>query len=438
MSNRKIIEQLGGLENIETFKLLKEALFIEVSDETKMKLSESQNDVIMFNRTIIFKGQKADEIFAELEQALKKETIEKNNESGLNKVFLFIASLFGPIIPALAGSGILRGILLIALQFGLLNESSTTYLILNAASNVVFYFLPIFLAFTTSNKLGINPISGALIAGALLHPNLIKLGDIGDVIELFNVPVIMLSYSSTIIPIILAILLYYVIYKGLEKYLPDSLKDIVIPLAALLIVFPITLYVIGPLGYHTGQFLANMISFLIEKSGLLTGLIVGGIWAFCIALGLNWAINPIMINNISTFGYDFIRPFTFASNFSVLGIAIGVFLKTKNKRMKNFALSNIITLGISGISEPMLYGVIVKNSKYIICQLIGGAIGSAYIGLMKVTANSFIFGSFLTLPALVGEKPDNFTHAMVGLTLSLVTGAVLAYFVTDRQEALVE
>lgn len=430
------LQKIGGIENIKCFEMRNNKIFTEIIDLEKITFSHNVSEIEIFNNFIIYDGDKSREIYQKLKEInLNNQNKEENN---LNIIFAFIASLFGPIIPALAGSGILRGILLISLQFGILNEESTTYLILNSASNVVFYFLPIFLAFTTSNKLGINPISGALIAGALLHPNIVNLGEIGDVVELFNLPIVIISYSSTIIPIILAILLYYFIYNFLERKLPDSLKDIVIPLSALLLVFPITLYVIGPLGYYTGQFLANMISFLIEKSGLFTGMVVGGIWAFCIALGLNWAINPIMINNISTMGYDFIRPFTFASNFSVLGIAVGVFLKTKNRRLRNFAFSNILTLGISGISEPMLYGVIVKNTKYIVCQLIGGALGSAYIGMMQVTANSFIFGSFLTLPALVGETPDNFIHALIGLAISLITSAILSYFITEVEEALIE
>ena len=173
----------------------------------------------------------------------------------------------------------------------------------------------------------------------------------------------------------------------------------------------------------------------MNTNGTLTGIVMGGIWLIVIATGLNWAINPIMLNNLSIYGYDFIRPFTFASNFATLGTVIGISLATrKNQELKNYASANVFTIAISGMVEPTLYGILFKYRKYFIAQVIGGAVGGAYMGLMGVSANTFVFGSLITLTALVGEEPNNFINGLIGLALSTTTAAVIAFLITKVDE----
>ena len=143
-----------------------------------------------------------------------------------------------------------------------------------------------------------------------------------------------------------------------------------------------------------------------------------------------------MINNIATQGFDFICPLTFACNFGVIGAAIGVWLKTRNKELKSFSLTGVITICLSAIIEPTLFGLLVKNRKIWAAQMIAGAVGGAYLGLTKVFTNAFVFGSVTTFPAFVAKNSNNFLNAMIGLGISVIVGIILGFIVTKKDERL--
>lgn len=438
----EILKNIGGKENIlsqsikgdEVVFLYKDhslvnAIALHSIDEVKRTSLKSENQIIL--------QLNSEEDSRNLHENIKSELADKQKktkEGLLDRVFDFMANVFSPIIPALAGSGILKGILLLLNQFGLLTETNGLYILLTIASDAIFYFLPVILAFSTAQVLKVNPYIGVLISFTLLHPDFVSLFEQSASLEVFNIPVVLISYGSTVLPIILAIVMYSYLYRFLIQKVPESMRIIIVPLATLAIVVPITILVIGPLGFYGGELLAQFVSFLIERNGTLTGLIIGSLWMVIIMAGLNWAINPIMLNNISAYGFDYIRPFTFASNFSTLGVVLGVFLATKQKELKGFSGTNVLTIGISGIIEPTLYGILIKDKRYFIIQIIAGAIGGAYLGFNEVISNAFVFGSFITLPALVSEQPGNLIHGLIGIFLSMTISAFLSYVLTKRAE----
>ncbi|MBC6153259.1 PTS transporter subunit EIIC, partial [Listeria booriae] len=367
---------------------------------------------------------------------------EKNTDSSesiISKIFSSVSAIFAPLLPALAGSGILRGLLILCVQLGWISEDSGTYSILFVTSMSVFYFLPVLLAFTSARRFGASPYISALIGAALIHPDFIALiGNAGNgaTTEFFGMPVVLMNYNSTVVPIILSIWAFSYLYKFLDKKVPENLKLVIIPLVSLAIMVPLTVIIIGPLGVYSGELVANGVNWLIERSGILTGIIVGGGWSVLVSLGIHWAVNPIMINNISMHGFDYIVPFTFACNFAVMGTTIGVYLKAKNSQLRSFAMTGFITIALSAIIEATLFGLLVKNKTLFLAQIIGGAAGGAYLGLMQVVANSFVFGSVITLPAFVGDNPNNFIQAIIGLLISMMVSAILAYSFTSRDERL--
>lgn len=198
---------------------------------------------------------------------------------------------------------------------------------------------------------------------------------------------------------------------------------------------PLTVIVIGPIGVYSGEAIANVVNWLIERSGVLTGILIGGGWSVLVSFGVHWAVNPIMINNISQFGYDYICPLTFACNFAVIGTAIGVYFKARDKKLKGFALTGVITVALSAIIEPTLFGMLVKNKKLFLAQIIAGAVGGAYLGLMKVVTNAFVFGSVTTFPAFI-ENNANIINGVIGLAISVIVGAVLGYIFTNKEDKL--
>lgn len=453
-SAKKILENIGGKENISGMTHCATRLRLNLNDDTKANTSEIRkidgvvNVVNKAGQYQILIGTDVPKLYDEMEKLVDGKNLDnastnndKSSKGIINSVFSAISSIFAPLLPAMAGSGILRGLLLLFVQLGWLSETSGTYQILSAASMAVFYFLPVLLAFTSARRFGADPFISVLIGASLLHPDFIAmLGDIGNgaTTTFIGIPTVLMSYNSTVVPIILAIWVYSYLYKWLDKKIPQTLKLVVLPLVSLVIMVPLTVIAIGPLGVYGGELVASLVNWLIERSSVLAGILVGGGWSVLVSFGIHWAVNPIMINNVATVGFDYIVPFTFACNFATIGVALGVFLKAKNREIRNFSMTGVVTIALSAIIEPTLFGLLVKNKKLFLAQIIGGAVGGAYLGLTKVYANAFVFGSVTTFPAFVGETGANFINAMIGLAISLVVATVLGFVFARRDEKLVD
>ncbi|MBC1609637.1 PTS transporter subunit EIIC [Listeria welshimeri] len=449
---KEILEHIGGAENVANMTHCATRLRLTLKDTSKAddEAVKGINGVInVVNKAGQYQlliGTEVPKLYDEFENLVKgtsnsnfEEKNTDSSESIISKIFSSVSAIFAPLLPALAGSGILRGLLILCVQLGWISEDSGTYSILFVTSMSVFYFLPVLLAFTSARRFGASPYISALIGAALIHPDFIALiGNAGNgaTTEFFGMPVVLMNYNSTVVPIILSIWAFSYLYKFLDKKVPENLKLVIIPLVSLAIMVPLTVIIIGPLGVYSGELVANGVNWLIERSGVLTGIIVGGGWSVLVSLGIHWAVNPIMINNISMHGFDYIVPFTFACNFAVMGTTIGVYLKAKNSQLRSFAMTGFITIALSAIIEATLFGLLVKNKKLFLAQIIGGAAGGAYLGLMQVVANSFVFGSVITLPAFVGDNPNNFIQAIIGLLISMMVSAILAYSFTSRDERL--
>ncbi|MBO0423151.1 PTS transporter subunit EIIC [Enterococcus plantarum] len=452
LAAKEILENVGGPENLANMTHCATRLRLTLKDPSKANdeaVKEIDGVVNVVNKAgqyQILIGTEVPKLYDEFEALVTGEDSNvQANTSGessgnlISAIFSAISAIFAPLLPALAGSGILRGLLILAVQTGILSENSGTYSILNVASMSVFYFLPVLLAFTSARRFGASPYLSALIGAALLNPDFIALmGDTGNgaTTSFLKIPVVLMNYNSTVVPIILSIWAFSYLYKFLDKKVPETLKLVVVPLISLAVMIPLTIIVIGPIGVYSGEAVAQVVNWLIERSSILTGILIGGGWSVLVSLGIHWAVNPIMINNVSTYGFDYIVPFTFACNFAVIGTTIGVYCKARNKKLRSFAVTGLVTIALSAIIEPTLFGLLVKNKKLFLAQIIGGAVGGAYLGLMKVVTNAFVFGSVTTFPAFVTDNASNFIQAMIGLAISLVTSAVLAYMFTEKDELL--
>lgn len=449
---KNILEKIGGAENVRNMTHCATRLRLTLHDTAKAddQAVENIDGVInVINKAGQYQlliGTEVGKLYDEFEPLVKGNessgspiTEEQASGSIISSIFSAVSAIFAPLLPVLAGSGILRGLLILFVQLGIISEDSGTYSILFVASMSVFYFLPVLLAFTSARRFGASPYISALIGAALINPDFIALmGGAGNgaTTEFFGIPVVLMNYNSTVVPIILSIWAFSYLYKFLDKHIPETLKLVVVPLVSLAIMVPLTVIVIGPIGVYSGEAVANVVNWLIERSSVLTGILVGGGWSVLVSLGIHWAVNPIMINNVSTYGFDYIVPFTFACNFAVIGTTIGVYFKAKDKKLRSFALTGLVTIALSAIIEATLFGLLVKNKKLFLAQIIGGAVGGAYLGLMQVVTNAFVFGSVTTFPAFVGSTSSNFIQAMIGLLISMVVSAVLAFVFTNRDETL--
>lgn len=390
---KNILEKIGGAENVRNMTHCATRLRLTLHDTAKAddQAVENIDGVInVINKAGQYQlliGTEVGKLYDEFEPLVKGNessgsptTEEQASGSIISNIFSAVSAIFAPLLPVLTGSGILRGLLILFVQLGIISEDSGTYSILFVASMSVFYFLPVLLAFTSARRFGASPYISALIGAALINPDFIALmGGAGNgaTTEFFGIPVVLMNYNSTVVPIILSIWAFSYLYKFLDKHIPETLKLVVVPLVSLAIMVPLTVIVIGPIGVYSGEAVANVVNWLIERSSVLTGILVGGGWSVLVSLGIHWAVNPIMINNVSTYGFDYIVPFTFACNFAVIGTTIGVYFKAKDKKLRSFALTGLVTIALSAIIEATLFGLLVKNKKLFLAQIIGGAVGGA-------------------------------------------------------------
>lgn len=449
---REILSAVGGPENVAGMTHCATRLRLNLKDEGLVDDEQVKSIDGVINiahgagQYQILIGIEVPKLYEKFEALVKgsgKAELEANPGNGqqgiVNKVFATISGIFAPLLAPLAGSGILRGLIILLTQMGILESGTSTYVILYAAASAVFYLLPVLLMVSTSKRFGANPYIGALIGGALIYPDFVALmGDAGNgvVADFFGIPVVLMSYQSTVVPAILSGLVYCALYKFLDEHVNENLKLVIVPLVSLVVMVPLTMIVIGPLAVYGGELVASFVNWAVGVSGLLTGIVIGGGWSVLVSFGIHWAVNPIMINNIAEVGYDYICPLTFACNFAVIGVALGVFLKARNQETRSFAMTGVITIVLSAIIEPTLFGLLVNNKKLFLAQIIAGAVGGAYLGLTRVVTSAFVFGSVTTFPAFVNGDVMNFVNAMIGLAISTALGAVLGYMFCKHDEVL--
>ncbi|WP_368237346.1 beta-glucoside-specific PTS transporter subunit IIABC [Bacillus velezensis] len=350
----------------------------------------------------------------------------KQKKNVLSAMFDVISGVFTPILPAIAGAGMIKGLVALAVTFGWLSEKSQTHSILTAVGDGAFYFLPLLLAVSAARKFRCNPYVAAAVAGAILHPDLTALLGAGKSISFIGLPVTAATYSSTVIPILLAIWLMSYVEKGIDRITPSSLKLIAVPMLTLVIVVPVTLITVGPLGAILGNYLSVGVNDLFNHAGIAAMILLAGTFSLIIMTGMHYALVPIMINNIAQNGHDYILPAMFLANMGQAGASFAVFLKSKNKTFKSLAFTTGIT-ALMGITEPAMYGVNMRLKKPFAAALIGGAAGGAFYGVTGVA--SYIVGGNAGLPSIPVFIGPTFLYALIGLFISFAAGIAAALLI---------
>ncbi|CCK13761.1 PTS system, beta-glucoside-specific IIB component / PTS system, beta-glucoside-specific IIC component / PTS system, beta-glucoside-specific IIA component [Cronobacter sakazakii 680] len=233
---------------------------------------------------------------------------------------------------------------------------------LMAISDGVFFFMPLVLAFSAGNKFGANPYVAVALAATLFHPTLTTLLKSGAPVAFLGLPVSSVSYASSVIPILLAVLLLSYVERFIDRLMPAVLKTMFVPLLSLVIVAPVTLIAIGPAGILLGNALSGGIIWLVANMGWLAGVIVGGTLSLMIITGMHYVLVPIVINNISKLGYDPFKILFYVANMGQAGAAFGVFLRARNKKIKTLALSTSFSAAM-GITEPAMYGINIRFKR---------------------------------------------------------------------------
>ncbi|MGE8203294.1 PTS beta-glucoside transporter subunit IIBCA [Heyndrickxia sp. NPDC080065] len=437
---KEILELVGGEKNVISLVHCATRLRFVLKDDSKANKGKLENTegVITVKESggqfQVVIGNTVPEVynaFGKISNLLNdSKKADASNEGRKGNIFGravdVISSIFAPLLGAMAGAGILKGLLLIATNLGWLDTSETTYTILAATADSLFYFLPLLLAVTTARKFEGNVFTALTIAGALLYPSIIALKTEGVATTFLGIPVTMMSYSSTVIPIILSVIVMSKLEKICNRFIHESVKNFLTPLISLVVMVPLTLIVFGPIGVNVGNWIATAILSAFAFNPMIAGAILGASWQLLVIFGVHWGLIPVFINNIAVNGRDGIKPAATASVFAQTGATFGVFLKTKNKKLKALAGSATIT-ALFGITEPAVYGVTLRLKRPFIAGIIGGAIGGAIIGQAGTQAFASGAPGLLTLPIFYGPGGQGFTGLIIGIVVAFVVSAVLTY-----------
>lgn len=434
--SKQIITLVGGESNVNSVFHCATRLRFKLKDSGKANKaalektpgvitvveSSGQFQVVIGNNV----GQVYDQIMKEtsLQDTEKNGKDDESESTGiLGKAVDIISSIFSPILGALAGAGVLKGLLALILSLNWISNTSGTYLILNAASDSVFYFLPVFLAVTAARKFKANQFVAVAVAGALIYPAVIAAVGSPDKLSFLGIPIVLINYSSSVIPIILAVWVQSYIEKWFRSIIHESVRNILVPMFALLIVIPLTFLAFGPVGSLISDGLASGYTWLYNLSPLVAGAIAGAFWQVFVIFGVHWGFVPIMLSNISTLGSDTMLPILAAAVLSQAGAVFGVFLKSKNTQLKALAGSSTLS-AVFGITEPTIYGVTLKLKKPFIYACISGAVGGAIIATGGARAIAFALPGLLALPTYFGT---GFAWAAIGIVVAFVLAMVLVF-----------
>lgn len=448
---RDILTHVGGRENIASLVHCATRLRFKLKDQKKAAAEALKKNpgVIMVvesgGQFQVVIGNHVHDVYNAVcaEAGITEDTAQREQESGekvslLNRLIDIVSAVFTPFIGVMAASGILKGLLAMAVVFGWLATDSGTYKLWFAASDALFYFFPLVLGYTAGKKFGGNPFITMAIGGALTHPVVMQALDAGAGTEYFlGIPITFINYSSSVIPIIFAAWVSCWVEKQGNKLLPSAVRNFFTPLFCLAITVPLTFLLIGPAATWLSQMLAHGYQAIYAFAPWLAGAVMGAIWQVCVIFGLHWGMVPLMINNLSVFGHDTLLPLLLPAIMGQVGACLGVFLRTRDTRLKMLA-GSAVSAGIFGITEPAVYGVTLPNRRPFIFGCVAGAFGGAIVGLSHSNVYSFGFANIFTIAQMIppGGIDASVWGAVIGMVLALVLACALTYIAgLPRSEA---
>lgn len=359
------------------------------------------------------------------------ETGEKT--SVLGQVIDVVSGIFTPFIGVLAASGILKGMLALAVVCGWLAPQQATYQIWFAASDALFFFFPLFLGYTAGKKFGGNPFITMVIGGALTHPLMIQAFEASQAsgagaTYFLGIPLTFINYSSSVIPIILASWASCWLERRSNAVLPSSMKNFFTPAICLAVVVPLTFLAIGPVATWLSQLLAHGYQIIYAVAPWLAGAAMGALWQVCVIFGLHWGLIPLMINNLTVLGQDSMLPMLLPAVMGQVGAALGIFLRSRDARQKVLA-GSAISAGIFGITEPAIYGLNLPLRRPFIFGCVAGAIGGAIVGFSDSHVYSFGFANIFTLAQMIPPQGIDATlwGGAIGIVAALVISCALTF-----------
>lgn len=462
-----IIKNVGGKENINGLTHCITRLRFKLKDESIANddVLKNMEDVV----TVMKSGGQYQVVIGNHVEAVYKDVVEiidldnlntssetKKSGSILDKGIDIISGIFQPVLGIMAACGMLKGLNALFVALGLYSATSGGFMVINAAGDALFTFLPLFLGYTSAKKFGLKPMLGLALGAAMCYPAIqgssISAG--ADAmytlfkgtmfaspvyIDFFGLPIISMDYTGTVVPIIFVVYFASKCEKLFNKFVPDLVKFFFVPMLTLLVTLPVALIVIGPIATFGSILISEAVLSIRDFSPLLAGAIVGFSWQILVIFGLHWGFIPVYINNVMTLGYDNVMMPFFACTFATSAVVLAIFIKTKDKKLKEMAIPNFIS-GIFGVTEPAIYGMLLPLKKPFIISCIASGIGGAFYGFFNL--RKFITGGMgiFELPAMIEPNGGmgNLIVALSGMAISMVVAFVLTMILYKDNEEVKE
>lgn len=435
-----IVKNIGGSENVSHLEHCSTRLRFSIKNQAKVNVEELKKTsgvlgvVQTGTQTQVIIGNDVIEAY---EEVLKLGTFDaggtvaddkdsKQNVGLGAKALDFLVGVFQPLVPAIAGAGILKAFLSLFVLLGLLQNTNPVYILLFNAADAPLYFLPLMVAATMSKKLNMNQVVAIAIVGVTILPKISAALAEGFVIGGYTLQNI--AYPYQVFPALLIVTVLYFVEKFFNKISPKAIRIFFVPMMCFVIVSPLALFVLGPLGFNIGQLITTFILWLYNTLGWVAVALLAAILPFMISMGMHKALLPYAVSSITNAGFEVLyMPASLAHNIAEGGACLGVAFKTKNENLRAAAISAGIS-GIFGITEPALYGVTLQHRKAMTGVVAGALIGGLVIGLAHVKA-------FVAMgPGLAGmamfvdpTNPSNIIWAFVGFAVSLIVSFAVSF-----------
>lgn len=445
---QEIISGVGGEQNIDNAWHCMTRLRFDLKDKNKVdvekikgleavlgaQFNQDQFQVILGPKVTEYYNALAKELkIGDADQGEPKES-QPEKKTGLVTLFMNIVSgVFGPIVPAIAGAGMIKGLLSGLLALGYISDQSPTVQIINMIASGVFTFLPFFLAVSAAKIFKTNEYLAVAIAATIMFPTMVdaaKAGEISSFAFLGFIPIPVFNYTGTVIPIIFAVWAMSHIQKYVSKVVPEVLRTVVAPTLTLFISGLLALAVIGPIGIYLGYGLAWMIQGLFDISSVFAGVVVGAIRPLAVFTGMHHAMTPIALHNFATQGWDMLMPMMCMANFSIVGATFAVYFKSTTAKEKSIIVSASIS-GLLGITEPALFGVLARFKKAFLAAIIASSVASAFISFFGVRLYGYVLSSIFSIPAYIGPY---FVYAISGMIIAIVLSFTISYLLLSKAE----
>lgn len=443
-----IIQMVGGEENIISLTHCVTRLRFILKEQSKADLNglKNINGVITAQlqgeETQVVIGPKVKELYDEVAGMIHITVGDKipetnaKKENIVNSIITSIAGIFVPLLPVLVGCGMFKALVTIITNLHWLPADSSMITVLNMIGDLIFYFFPFFLASSAAKKFKTNESLAIALAAGLMYPTIMNgalaVADGGpSALSFLGMPMLYINYKSTVIPIILAVFVLKYVYKYVDKVVPDLLKTFLTPMLVLIIMIPLELIVIGPMGTYAGDYIAIFINWLYSIGGIMTAAIVAGTRGLLTMLGMHYALGPLTLQQLAATGTTSLLVGAFANNFAQSGAAFGTALKIKDRGKRSAALGTAFS-AMLGITEPAMYGINLVYKRPFAFAMIGAAVSGVVLELFHTVALAYVPPGLFTVVTL---KADSYIGIVLGLAVAFLVAAILSYlFAFEKEE----